>query len=115
VALIKQHLRPYDLIIRLGGDEFLGAISNITVVAAHRRFSKIQTELAGAADVGAIRIGFAELSADESASELIARADSEMIASRDEKRSNRGQQPSTGSSGRSDAVGQGDSSSDPLV
>jgi hypothetical protein len=38
--------------------------------------------LAGGSEAGAIRTGFAEFAAHESATELIARADSQLIASR---------------------------------
>lgn len=38
VQLIRTHLRPYDLIIRLGGDEFLCAMSNMSLREARRRF-----------------------------------------------------------------------------
>ena len=71
VALIKQHLRPYDLVIRLGGDEFLCAMSNMTLVDAHRRFSAIAVALAGAPSAPAVRTGFAELSPEQTATELI--------------------------------------------
>lgn len=83
VVIIKAHLRPYDLVIRLGGDEFLCAVSNMTMPEAHQRFSNISRALGAAtANVGAIRTGFAQLTPDESATELIARADNEMIANR---------------------------------
>ena len=82
VTLIGQHLRSYDLIVRLGGDTFLCAISNITIPNARERFSVIAGALAGTSEAGALRTGFAELTADESATELIARAGSELISSR---------------------------------
>lgn len=82
VALIKQHLRPYDLVIRLGGDEFLCAMSNMTLVDAHRRFSAIAVALAGAPSAPAIRTGFAELSPEQTATELIAAADADLIDNR---------------------------------
>lgn len=82
VALVRGHLRPYDLIIRLGGDEFLCAMSNMTLLDARRRFSAISAELAAAPDAGAIRTGFAEFATDQVATELIARADSELVDNR---------------------------------
>ena len=75
-------MRSYDLIVRLGGDEFLCAMSNMTLLEARERFSAIATALAASSETGAIRTGFAELTPDETATELIARADSQLIDSR---------------------------------
>jgi diguanylate cyclase (GGDEF)-like protein len=82
VALLREHLRSYDLIIRLGGDEFLCAMSNMTLPDARQRFSAIAVALAAAPDAAAIRTGFAALSPEEPAAALIARADSDLIGSR---------------------------------
>jgi diguanylate cyclase (GGDEF)-like protein len=81
VALITEHLRPYDLIVRLAGDEFLCVMSNMTLTDARRRFSVIAGGLAASSEPGALRTGFAELTGDESATELITRADSQLIDS----------------------------------
>jgi GGDEF domain-containing protein len=48
VARIKEHLRPYDLITRLGGDKFLCAIFNVTLPDA-RRLHKVAAAPAAAA------------------------------------------------------------------
>jgi diguanylate cyclase (GGDEF)-like protein len=82
VALMKAHLRSYDLIIRLAGDEFLCAMSNITVLEARQRFSAIAGALAAAPCPAAISTGFAELAPGQPVAELIARADKELIESR---------------------------------
>jgi len=82
VAAIKQHLRPYDLVIRLGGDEFLCVMSSMTLLDAHRRFSAIAVALADAPSAPAIRTGFAELSPEQTATDLIATADADLIDSR---------------------------------
>ncbi len=79
VALIREHLRSYDLIIRLGGDEFLCVMSNVSSPDARRRFTTIDAVLDAAPETGAIRIGFAEFTLNDSASDLIARADGELI------------------------------------
>jgi diguanylate cyclase (GGDEF)-like protein len=82
VALVRSHVRSYDLIVRLGGDEFLFAMSNMALGEARERFEMVARALATSEGGGAIRTGLAELAATESATDLIARADAEMLASR---------------------------------
>lgn len=77
-ALVKGHLRPYDLVIRLGGDELLCAMTAMTLPDARRRFSSIAAELATGPGGAAIRTGFAEFESDQLAVELIALANSEL-------------------------------------
>jgi diguanylate cyclase (GGDEF)-like protein len=79
IARIGEQLRAYDLIIRHGGDEFLCAMSGMTLRDAHERFSTISGALAADSEVGAIRTGFAELGSEETATELVARADGQLI------------------------------------
>lgn len=79
VAELKARLRPYDLIIRLGGDEFLCAMSNLTLAAARERFIAVISPIGQPPDPGMIKVGFAQLRPHESAPELIARADTELI------------------------------------
>jgi diguanylate cyclase (GGDEF)-like protein len=78
VTVFKAHLRSYDLIIRLGGDEFLCAMSNISESDARQRFSAIAGELAAKPDARGIRSGFAALHDEETVAELIARAGGEL-------------------------------------
>jgi diguanylate cyclase (GGDEF)-like protein len=89
VAVIGEHLRSFDLVIRLGDDEFLCAMSNITLTDARERFSQVAAALARAPHAGAIRIGFAELAGDDSAARLIARADTQLPDRRDDDHDSR--------------------------
>jgi diguanylate cyclase (GGDEF)-like protein len=82
VSNVKAHVRPYDLIIRLGGDEFLCVMSSLTEQSARERFASIAARLDRASTRRAIRTGFAQLRDHETASELIARADRELLGAR---------------------------------
>jgi len=80
---IRGHLRSYDLIVRIGGDEFLCVMSGATIEDAEHRFNIIQTALAADSKPCEIKVGFAELEAEDSSTELIRRADAELpISSR---------------------------------
>jgi diguanylate cyclase (GGDEF)-like protein len=74
-ALIAEHLRSYDVTIRLGADEFLCAMTNIPIADVRNRFSTIAAALASSHEAGAIRVGFAEARPHETATKLVARAD----------------------------------------
>jgi diguanylate cyclase (GGDEF)-like protein len=72
---IHDRLRSYDLIVRLGGDEFLCALSGVKVKSARERFRAIEAALASDPDPCKIKVGFAALSANDTAAALIKRAD----------------------------------------
>jgi diguanylate cyclase (GGDEF)-like protein len=79
VAAIREHLRSYDLIIRLGGDEFLCALSNMPLTEARERFARVAAALTSTSGAPGIRVGFADVTRGDSAPELIARADQALI------------------------------------
>jgi diguanylate cyclase (GGDEF)-like protein len=82
VANLRAHLRPYDLIIRLGGDEFLCAMPGLTMPDAHERFRAITSETAEAPDPRRVRVGFAGLRTEDTIQTLIARADEQLTSGR---------------------------------
>jgi diguanylate cyclase (GGDEF)-like protein len=75
---IHEHVRSYDLIIRLGGSEFLCAMSNMTLPDARQRFGVIAAAISATPGAEAISSGFAVLTSHENAAELIARAERDM-------------------------------------
>jgi diguanylate cyclase (GGDEF)-like protein len=78
VRAIREQLRSYDLIVRVGGDEFLCALSGATLEEARRRFAAVQARLAADPEPCEIRVGFADLAPKESAAKLIERADADL-------------------------------------
>jgi diguanylate cyclase (GGDEF)-like protein len=79
VALFRAHLRSYDLIVRLGGDEFLCAIPDMSEADVRTRFGAIGSALAVRSDARGIRTGFATLRDGETVTDVIARADAALI------------------------------------
>jgi diguanylate cyclase (GGDEF)-like protein len=78
VRAIRSHLRSYDMIVRVGGDEFLCVMSGATIEDARQRFGAVHLALAADPDRCEIKVGFAALTPQDSAAELIERADSDL-------------------------------------
>jgi diguanylate cyclase (GGDEF)-like protein len=78
VRAIRGHLRSYDMIVRIGGDEFLCVMSGATIDDARQRFGAVHAALAANADPCEIKVGFAALTPEDSATELIERADADL-------------------------------------
>jgi diguanylate cyclase (GGDEF)-like protein len=78
VRAIRSHVRSYDLIVRLGGDEFLCAMSRATIKDARLRFDAVQAELAAGPYPCELRLGFAALKAEDDLADLVERADANL-------------------------------------
>jgi diguanylate cyclase (GGDEF)-like protein len=78
VRIIRSRLRPFDPVIRYGGDEFLCGLGGADVVDAETRFRDIDAALRGELGVG-ISVGLATLLVGETADQLTARADEALI------------------------------------
>jgi len=83
VMLMEEHVRSYDLIVRIGADELVCAMSNMTPADARPRFGAIDAALAAAPGPGAIRTGFAALMPGDTATALIARAQADLRSEHD--------------------------------
>jgi diguanylate cyclase (GGDEF)-like protein len=84
VRVLMEKLRPYDRIVRYGGDEFVCALSDMTETDAAARLADVNTALSTAKDRGSVTFGLATMAAGDSVASLIVRADSALL--RDRKR-----------------------------
>jgi diguanylate cyclase (GGDEF)-like protein len=75
VAAIQAHLRSYDPIVRVGGDEFVCALGDCTREHAHRRFQAIQATLEQTQPGASISVGLAMLSPGDTLQQLTQRGD----------------------------------------
>lgn len=81
VALLRSMLRPYDPVVRWGGDDFVCTISDATLDDATRRFEGIRADLAEATGEG-VTVGLAALEERDSLETLLERADTALLEAR---------------------------------
>jgi diguanylate cyclase (GGDEF)-like protein len=74
-AAIISTMRSYDVTVRWGGDEFICALSDMTLPVAAERIAEIHAALAELHAGASISAGLAELEPDDTLESLIARAD----------------------------------------
>jgi diguanylate cyclase (GGDEF)-like protein len=81
VSTMRARLRPYDLLIRVGGDEFLCSLLDLTTAQAAERFALINADLSQSPRAS-ITAGIAALEPEESLDDLIGRADAALRSQR---------------------------------
>jgi diguanylate cyclase (GGDEF)-like protein len=81
VEAISSHLRTYDSIVRLGGDEFLCFGPGSSIENVRKRFDSVQARLETGPNRCRFKVGLTALEPGDTAESLIERADSAMPAS----------------------------------
>jgi diguanylate cyclase (GGDEF)-like protein len=84
---LRANVRPYDVIVRYGGDELVCAMPNLSAAEARERFVKIAEALRAVDPEHSVTFGLAEAEPGDGLQELIARADIDLLEAR---RSGRG-------------------------
>jgi diguanylate cyclase (GGDEF)-like protein len=79
---IRTHVRPYDVVVRYGGDEFVCAMSNLGALEARDRFGNVAQALRAVDAEHSVTFGIAEAVPDDSLQSLIARADADLLEAR---------------------------------
>ena len=81
IETLRHHVRPYDLIVRYGGDEFLCGFLDMELTEAERRISQVNTDLE-VGRTGHVTAGLARLEEGEALAALIRRADEDLYRRR---------------------------------
>ncbi len=84
-ATIRSHVRPYDVLVRYGGDEFLCAMPHLEEAATRIRLGQITADLTARGE-HPISYGVAALGDGDTLDTLIARADADLLRRRTSKR-----------------------------
>jgi len=79
---LKARLRSYDLVVRYGGDEFLCAISGVSLLAAAARLSEANVVLSALPSPASFTAGLAQMQPGDTSEGLIARADAALYVTR---------------------------------
>jgi diguanylate cyclase (GGDEF)-like protein len=82
VTSMRAKLRPYDPIVRWGGDEFICAMSDADLEAARSRFEEIGDALGEAHPGASVSVGLATLGEGDTLETLMERADAKLIEAR---------------------------------
>jgi diguanylate cyclase (GGDEF)-like protein len=78
VSAIRSRLRPFDPIVRYGGDEFVCGLGGTDIGEAERRFDSIAASIEAEAHVG-ISVGLVTLAVGDTADQMTERADAAML------------------------------------
>jgi diguanylate cyclase (GGDEF)-like protein len=78
-AALRATLRSYDVIMRLGGDEFLFSLPGADMATAELRANEFGVILAEEAPGRSATVGFSQLRGNDTLDEIISRAENELV------------------------------------
>jgi diguanylate cyclase (GGDEF)-like protein len=79
---LLANVRPYDVVVRYGGDELVCAMPNLDALEARTRFERIAAVLKEINAEHSVTFGIAEADPGDSLQELLARADADFLLAR---------------------------------
>jgi diguanylate cyclase (GGDEF)-like protein len=85
-AALRHHMRSYDLVVRLGGDEFLCVLPDVTIENARARLDAVNCDLEEAPVQSSISVGYGELEEGDTSDDLMNRADRDLLRARPNRR-----------------------------
>jgi diguanylate cyclase (GGDEF)-like protein len=85
-SALRATLRSYDVVVRLGGDEFLFSLPGADMATAELRYNEFGVLLGEEAPGATASVGFAELRDHDTLDDLISRADVALVKGRRSRR-----------------------------
>jgi len=82
---VRSHVRPYDVVVRYGGDELVCAMPGLDVAGAAARFAHIGKALKTVNAEHSVSVGLAEARRGDTLETLLARADADLLERRRRK------------------------------
>jgi diguanylate cyclase (GGDEF)-like protein len=82
VTGLRDDMRSYDLLVRLGGDEFLCVMPGVRANQARHRFEHLQATLATGPRARSVGVGLSELRDGDALMSLVERADQDLLERR---------------------------------
>jgi diguanylate cyclase (GGDEF)-like protein len=76
---LRANLRPYDVVVRYGGDELVCAMSDLGVADARARFERVSAALTAVNPDHSVSFGVVGAMATETLEDVIARADADLL------------------------------------
>ncbi len=81
-STLRARLRSDHLVVRSRDDEFVCALTGPTLAEARQRITRAETAIAAAVEGASVTVGLAQLRADDSTQDVIARAQTEVVSRR---------------------------------
>jgi len=81
---LQANVRPYDPIVRWGGDEFVCTIAGVSLAEARRRIERARSDLDGQSPAVSVTFGLAAMRPDDTLAALVGRADAEERKAKEE-------------------------------
>jgi diguanylate cyclase (GGDEF)-like protein len=79
---VRAHIRPYDVVVRYGGDELVCAMPGLDIAGAAARFAAVGKALQTVNAQHSVSVGLAEARPGDNLEALLARADADLLESR---------------------------------